>query len=266
MKEDIARERAKLTDSKVIDVRTLQNSHKRLSEIITEGFTILDVGCGTGAINSGMAEAVGEKGKVFGVDNNPEFIEAANEKYKDVSHLTFEEADIYHLPFENTFDVVTSARVLQWLEQPEQALKNMVKATKKGGKVIVLDYNHEKILWEPEIPNSMKVFYDAFLKWRQDAGMDNKIADNLSSMFKKAGLDDVLVTDQSEKTQVNDSDFQKYISLWKTVAMTRGQVMVEEGYIKEKDRQTAITEFDYWIKNDAISQTMYLLAVEGTKK
>ncbi len=262
---ETAKNRAKLKSSGVIDSRTLENSHKRLREIIRPGMTILDVGCGTGAITSGIAKVVGVEGKVVGMDNNPELIAKAREKYKDTPGLTFLEGDIYNLPFYNEFDVVTSARVLQWLAQPQEALKNMVKATKLGGKVIVLDYNHVKIKWEPEVPKSMKYFYDAFLRWRSESGMDNTIADKLSGMFKAVGLEEVKITAQHEESMRQDKDFQTHIAIWAGVASVKGAQMVSEGFIEEKQREVAECDYKKWIEEEAKRQFMYLLAAEGVK-
>lgn len=84
--------------------------------------------------------------------------------------------------------MVHAARVLQWLDQPLNALRSMRQAVNPGGHLIVLDYNHERIAWEPKPPYSMQVFYDAFLRWRAEAGMDNAIADHLPAMFSRLGL------------------------------------------------------------------------------
>ena len=71
-----------------------------------------------------------------------------------------------NLLFKEEFDIVTSARVLQWLSRPEEVLHMLKASTKPGGCILILDYNHEKIAWEPEPTPSMKSFYSAFLKWR----------------------------------------------------------------------------------------------------
>ncbi|WP_226671091.1 methyltransferase domain-containing protein [Metabacillus litoralis] len=262
---ETAKKRAELTNSGVIDARTLENSHKRLREIIKPGTTILDVGCGTGAMTYGIAKVVGTEGMVVGIDNNPVLIDKAREKYKDIPGLSFKEGDVYNLPFSNKFDVVTSARLLQWLAQPKEALINMVRATKVGGKVIVLDYNHEKIKWDPEVPESMKSFYGAFLRWRLESGMDNTIADKLSGMFNEIGLEEVTISSQHEKTNREDKDFQTHMSIWSGVALTRGKQMVDEGFIKEEQRKMAEHDYRAWIEAEAKSQFMYLLAVEGIK-
>ncbi|MEF2967208.1 hypothetical protein V3851_15325 [Paenibacillus sp. M1] len=54
MKRDQAASRAVLTDSRVIDARSLQSAHKRLAEILTPGMSVLDAGCGNGAITCGI--------------------------------------------------------------------------------------------------------------------------------------------------------------------------------------------------------------------
>ncbi len=83
MEAEVAKERATLKESSIIDARTLKNSHKRLAEIIQPGMTVLDVGCGTGAITSGIAEIVGPSRRVMGIDNNPDLIEKARQNYKN---------------------------------------------------------------------------------------------------------------------------------------------------------------------------------------
>lgn len=265
MGDEVAKERATLKESGIIDARTLYNSHKRLAEIVKPGMAVLDVGCGTGAITSGIAKIVGPNGRVIGIDNNPELIEKARQNYRNMPGLTFEMADIYNLPFHNEFDIVTSARVLQWLANPQAALKQMVQSTKYDGQVLALDYNHTKISWEPEIPETMQNFFDSFLQWRSDAGMDNEIADHLPKMFEELGLKNLKVTVQNETTQRSDNNFQTHITIWAGVAAFKGIQMVNDGYITENQRAIAEADFRKWIKERAKSQTLYLLAVEGTK-
>src|SRR5690625_699340 len=146
MDSSTARKRAELSGkaTQVLASRTLSSSHKRLAKILTEGITVLDIGCGTGAITRGIAEVVGQKGRVVGIDNNPNLINTANQLYSNIPGLTFEVGDIFNLSYKEEFDIVTSARVLQWLSNPLQALIAMKSATKFGGKVLVLDYKDRK--------------------------------------------------------------------------------------------------------------------------
>ncbi|WYP27232.1 methyltransferase domain-containing protein [Alkalihalobacillus sp. FSL W8-0930] len=268
MNNHIADQRASIygNQSSILDRRTLQTAHKQLAERLEPGMTVLDIGCGTGAITKDIAIAVGEKGRVVGMDNNPSFIEKARTIHADVPNVQFEERTIYHLNKENSFDLVTCSRVLQWLANPLEALRQMVLATKVGGRVIVLDYNHEKIIWDPLPPKSTNDFYSSFLKWRADAGMDNAIADHMQSLFHEAGLTHTNVTAQHEETVHYDTNFDQRAGIWADVMAGRGRQMVMDQYIKEEERAIAERDYREWVTRSAKSQTMYLLAVEGIKR
>lgn len=233
----IARNRAKLSGrvTNVLESRTLMSSHRRLAEQLTGGLTVLDVGCGTGTITRGIAEAVGPKGRVVGVDSNPVLIDRALQLYDDIPWLTFEVGDIYHLNYKDEFDIGTSARVLQWLPNSETALYMMKSATKSGGQILVLDYNHEKIEWSPDPPSSMRHFYAAFLKWRSDAGMSNTIADELPKLFKKIGIKEIIVTPQHEKVTRTDKDFQKKFVFGKMLWLVEDCRWLKMGILQKKN-------------------------------
>jgi hypothetical protein len=129
----------------------------------------------------------------------------------------------------------------------------------------VLDYNHERAVWEPALPLSMQQFYRRFLQWRAEAGMDNTIADRLAELFGQVGLVDVTKNAQSERTTRTDPDFDVRIGLWADVAASRGHQMVQDGIITEPLRARADIEHRAWMQAAAVSQDLYLLAVEGSR-
>ncbi|MED3854308.1 methyltransferase domain-containing protein [Priestia megaterium] len=267
MEGNIARNRAELAGklTNVLNSRSLTYSHKRLASILKKGMTVLDLGCGTGAITRGIAEAVGPKGCVVGIDSNPNLIEKARQNYGETPGLTFETGDIYNLTYEGDFDIVTCARVLIWLSDPLKALQMMKSAAKIGGRILVVDYNHEKISWEPTPPSSMTSFYSTYLKWRSDAGMNNGIADDLAHMFREIGIQDIIVTSQHEVSNRTDFNFETKIGIWADTASSRGIQMERDGYITEIEYMTAEKEYREWVTKEAQSLTMYMLAVEGIR-
>lgn len=250
---------------RVLDARTLGADQRRLAEVLRPGMSVLDIGCGTGAITCGIAKAVGPKGRVVGVDMNPRLIAQAREANADVPGLSFEVGDIHHLPFADAFDLVTASRVLQWLGDPGTALQGMIRAARPGGRILVLDYNHEKALWEPDLPASMRQFYAVFLRWRAEAGMDNAIADRLANLFTDSGLRDVSVSSQHEVARRGDRDFPTRLAIWAEVAASRGPQMVADGYLTEGQRKAAEVDYRRWMEEEALSQSLYLLAVEGVR-
>ena len=155
--DDVARKRADMPEGTetVLSARSLASSHARLNELLVPRMSVLDVGCGNGAITRGVVDKVYPGGCVVGVDISSRLIQEATDLYRDVSAISFQVKDVYDLGFDAEFDIVTAARVLQWLSNPFAALESIVTATVPGGRVVVLDYNHEKLIWNPEpLPRS----------------------------------------------------------------------------------------------------------------
>jgi len=248
-----------------LSARTLRSAHRHLATLLRPGQSVLDIGCGPGAITRGIAEAVGPTGRVVGADLNSHLVDEARRTHSGVPNLNFEQCDVYNLRWQDEFDIVTAARVLQWLVRPLDALRMMTRAVKPDGKVVALDYNHEKAVWVPERPPAMQAFYAAFLRWRADAGLDNAIADHLAEMFTAAGLIDVVESPQVEATRRGDPDFATRPAMWAQTASFHGRRMVEDGVITESARAAAEAEILEWTRAHAQSQTLYLIAVEGTR-
>lgn len=253
------------TSTFMIENRSLAASNKRLAAILKPGMRVLDVGCGTGAITAGIAQAVQPLGFVIGIDHNQSYIEKARETHEDVPDLAFETGDVFNLGLNKLFKVVTAARVLQWLPNPELALQQMIKAAKKNGKILILDYNHRKFELNPSPPPSMQKFLTAYLDWRATKGMDVEIADHLAGMFEANGLEKIVVTPQHETVRRGEPGFETAIKIRAEVVAGWGRVMVGEGVISEEDRAAAEKDYLEWIEHEAESQFMYLLAVEGTR-
>ncbi|MGD0981197.1 MAG: methyltransferase domain-containing protein [Solirubrobacteraceae bacterium] len=248
-----------------LDSRSLSSDHRQLAQLIAPGLSVLDVGCGSGAITRGIAEAVGPAGSAVGVDVSEALLEQAVVSHGGRANLSFELADVLRLEYHEAFDLVTTARMLQWLADPAAALASMVAAVKPGGKIVVLDYSHTKARWKPEPPAEFTRFYEAFLRWRADAGMDNELADKLGTMLREAGMRDVEVTDEAELTSRGDADFERRMALWPGVIATRGHQIVADGMLAEHERAAAGDAFARWLATDAQSQSLYLLAATATK-
>jgi SAM-dependent methyltransferase len=227
--------------------------------------SVLDVGCGPGAITRGIAERVGAGGRVVGVDLAPRLVDEARRTNAGVASLTFEIGDAYELPYRDEFDIVTAARVLQWLARPLDALRRMARATKPAERVMVLDYNHMRTVHTPEPPATARAFHAAFLRWRAHAGLDNEIADHLPGMFRNVGLCDVTTVPQPEVTTRGDPDFDVRVGIWAHVATFHGTLMVKDGVVTEHERATAEADYRGWVATEAQSQTLHLVSVEGQK-
>jgi ubiquinone/menaquinone biosynthesis C-methylase UbiE len=246
---------------RLFDRRGLDTDYATIVPILTIGLRVLDVGCGTGSISNDIAKRVGPTGHVTGIDNTEKFIVSGIEKYKATSNLKLIHEDLFNYNTDESFDLIVSARTLQWMSNPLDAIKKMKSLLKPGGVLSVLDYNHEAIEWEPEPPQSMQLFYRAFLRWRAVAGMNNHIASDLGRYFQEAGLSAVSTFNSDEACRKHDKNFLEKMSIWSKVASLKQ--IVEEGYITEELRLKAIEEYDSWIKTGAERMLIKLNEVRG---
>jgi len=247
--------------TKIFDARSIANDYSHLVEILKKGMNILDVGCGTGSISKDIANIVGENGKVTGIDNTENFILSGQKNYQSVANLELINIDLFDYNPEEKYDLIVSARTLQWLSNPKEALLKMKSMLKPNGQISILDYNHNAIDWVPSPPESMKEFYQIFLNWRKDAGMNNEIADDLADLLKEVGFQSIEVINSDEFYNKEVLDYKSKIGIWSKVAGS--SQMVEEGYLDDNLRLNAIEEYDNWIENEGISMTMKLNEVRG---
>lgn len=269
---DIAAQRAKMPrgTGAILNVRSLEADHACLARLLRPGQCVLDVGCGGGTITEGAARAIAPSGNAtggfaVGVDIGDRLLAQAAPRQRETPALAFAKADIYRLPFDACFDVTTAARTLQWLEKPHDALVQMAAATRPGGRVAVLDFNHEKASWQPEPPASMQEFYAAFLRWRAEAGMDNAMADHLADMFGSVGLVEIEVSVEDEVAKRGAPDFEQRAGIWAQVAASRGHQLVSDGMISESVRAAAEADYRTWVAEDCQRATSYMRCVIGTK-
>ncbi len=103
---------------------------------VDRGHTVMDVGCGTGALAVAAAGRVGPEGNVAGLDPNEEMLEQA--RLKDVP-IDWHQGPAEQIPFEDeTFDSVVSQFSLMYFDDKPKALQEMHRVLKPGGKFAVL--------------------------------------------------------------------------------------------------------------------------------
>jgi ubiquinone/menaquinone biosynthesis C-methylase UbiE len=107
------------------------------------GQTVLDVGCGPGIDTTALAQIVGETGYVVGIDQDIEMLSRADQVVKETGLNTYVEhlrGDATSLAFDSEqFDACRSERLFIHLLHPERAINEMVRVTKPGGWITILD-------------------------------------------------------------------------------------------------------------------------------
>ena len=95
----------------------------------------LDSGCGAGALAFALAPHVRE---VIGVDLSSELLAAGRGEAPE--NVTLVEGDAAALPFEvGEFDLAGCLRVLHHVRRPELVVSELVRVTRPGGRILVVD-------------------------------------------------------------------------------------------------------------------------------
>ena len=115
------------------------------------GMVAADVGAGTGYYTSRLARAVGESGRVYAVDVQPEMLEllAANMARQDIRNFK----PVLATPRDprlppNSVDLILLVDVYHELEYPREVLEKLVAALAPGGRIAFVEYRAE----DPRVP------------------------------------------------------------------------------------------------------------------
>ena len=123
-------------------IEPVKNRSFELLEI-QPGDVILDAGCGPGLDTTTLARRFGADVRITGIDYDPEMITAANKRAQEQGlgqQIEHRVGDITALAFEDElFDAVRCDRALQHIAQSVQAISELVRVTKPGGRLVLFD-------------------------------------------------------------------------------------------------------------------------------
>jgi SAM-dependent methyltransferase len=126
---------------KALSERDLQVEAAFFVPHLQPGMSLLDCGCGPGALTVQLAALV-SPGDVVGIDRHGDQHEIGRKQAIDegITNVSFRECSIYELPFDgDSFDAVFAHAVLYHLGDPGAALREMHRVLKPGGMVGVRD-------------------------------------------------------------------------------------------------------------------------------
>ena len=105
---------------------------------VAAGESVLEIGCGTGAATVPFAEAVGERGRVVGVDISEPMLAGARKRVAEsgLANITLVQADAQVHRFEpGRFNLITSRFGVMFFADPVAAFSNLLPAARPGGRL-----------------------------------------------------------------------------------------------------------------------------------
>ena len=160
------------------------------------GNRILDVGCGEGSVELRLSRLRVPQVSFIGIDRVFERTRVA-ERTTDGHNLraSFAAADACHLPFPSgAFDSTFCVAVLQHITQINDALREFVRVTRPGGRILAVEPDNAARYWYSSAPEGMNAFaagrqfFDALARSRGET-VEPRVGPRLATLFADVGIE-----------------------------------------------------------------------------
>ena len=156
------------------------------------GERIVDFGCGLAQLSRAMARAAGTR--VVGIERSGEQLaEAARQAAAagETALVELRQGDVAAPPIETqewgTFDVAHARFVLEHVPDPAAVVRQMARAVRPGGRVILQDDDHDVLRAWPE-PPGFSALWTAYARTYDRLGCDPYVGRRLVSLLHAADI------------------------------------------------------------------------------
>jgi ubiquinone/menaquinone biosynthesis C-methylase UbiE len=159
---------------------------------IEAGQRVLDLGTGPGHVAFTLSTIVGPSGSVVGVDQDPRMLALANARRDEAGlhNVRFVEGDARTYRDAEAFDAVVTRLLLMHLPDRGQVVKHHEAALRRGGRMVLLDYDIGACRAEPELELIGQVS-DWLLAGLRAANADPTVGARLAVLLREARFADV---------------------------------------------------------------------------
>ncbi|MGI9648854.1 MAG: methyltransferase domain-containing protein [Acidimicrobiia bacterium] len=152
------------------------------------GESILDVGCGPGFYVADLAGAVGDGGRVTGVDSSPAMLAGAAGRTTAQTNVTLLEGSATDLPLDDgAVDAVISVQVFEYVEDVDRALDEVHRVLRPGGRMVLWDIDWSTLSWYSDDPERM----DRVMRSWDEHLADPVLPRTLAASMAGAGFENV---------------------------------------------------------------------------
>jgi SAM-dependent methyltransferase len=191
---------------------------------VRSGWRCLELGCGNGSIAQWLAERVAPTGHVVASDIDLAYIADLKMPCLEVRRIDILRDSIE----EGSYDLVVARALLHHLTPARRALERMVAALKPGG--VLLSIEPDMLPCTVAEPDAMRAFWQGWLTWSREAGIDYFIGRKIPAGLDSLGLEDV--AGEGHTAQFNGGS--RWATYWTATMRELAPALLKSGYITGK--------------------------------
>jgi SAM-dependent methyltransferase len=201
---------------------------------VADAGRVLDVGCGTGSLTFALAD-IPHIGAVTGVDLSSEYIAHALRHRRD-PRIHFEVGDATRLRFDDrSFDLALASLVLQFIPDPDRAVREMCRVTRCGGTVAAVTWDSRGGLVVQQMFFDTAAVIDPNAATRRAAACARPMSrkDGLAKAWSDAGLVDIEVDRLTIRM-----DYGSFLDFWSSIDGRDGPIAEYLGTLDAGTKRT----------------------------
>jgi SAM-dependent methyltransferase len=205
--------------------RLLDPMHRRHLEAagVGPGMQAVEVGSGNGTIAAWLAERVAPGGRAVAVDLDLSLIDV------HAPDLELRQGDIVAGVVEpGGFDIVTARAVLHHVTDVDAAIRNLIASLAPGGRILLIEPDFLPV--GVAEPPDVRAFWDGWLAWAAEQGIDYFVGRALAPRLAAAGLEQVAGTAETAVWN-GGSDWADY---WTRTIVELRPTLVQSGKLDDR--------------------------------
>ena len=228
----------------------------------------LEMGAGTGLFARALLARL-PRGSVLGIELDERQLATARATSQDCARLELRRGDALAPPLEpgewGRFDLAHARFLLEHLTRPDLAVSTMARAVRPGGRVVLVDDDHDTLRVWPDAPRFTRL-WRAYCEQYSLRGMDPWIGRRLAELALGAGLRPVRTEMLYFGACAGMESFPTVVDNLFGVVNGAGDDVVRSGSLSESEVQDGLRELREWATKPAAALWYALPFVAAVKQ
>lgn len=161
---------------------------------IRKEMTVLELNGSLDYTTRALSEAVGPRGRVILHVSSAKRLEEAKAKFRTLKNLTYLQSELLPLALEDqSIDFSYSRGVMEYLSDPLKLLEQLVRVTKRGGKIVCAELDNSGLSHYPMATHLESQLHQIARELQKSKAWDPNVGRKLFSMFHELGVSEVKV-------------------------------------------------------------------------